>query len=77
LNANERISLIYNSDIDQEGDIMISTINPKGEIDTRILIKSLSYYVTLMPPEAKQVASNSVLISTLKDKRFSLLRVTY
>jgi hypothetical protein len=77
LNSNERVAFIYNSDTGEDGDVMISTINPKGEIDTRILIKSLSYYVSIMPPESKQVSGNSVIISTLKDKRFSLLRITY
>ncbi len=77
LNANDKLSLIYNSDINDDSDIMISTINPKGETDTRILIKALSYYVTLMPPESRQLSATSVLISTLKDKRFSLLRVSY
>lgn len=77
LNTNERVAFIYNSDTGEDGDIMISTVNPKGEIDTRILIKSLSYYVSIMPPESKQVSGNAVIISTLKDKRFSLLRIIY
>ncbi|MCE2787012.1 MAG: hypothetical protein ACK44P_08195 [Bacteroidota bacterium] len=76
LNANERISFIYNSDTGEESDVMITTLNPKGEMNTRILIKALSYYVSIMPPESKQVSSNTVIISTLKDKRFSLLRIT-
>jgi hypothetical protein len=76
LNANERISFIYNSDTGEESDVMITTLNPKGEMNTRILIKALSYYVSIMPPESKQVSSNAVIISTLKDKRFSLLRIT-
>ena len=76
LNANDRISFIYNNDTGEESDVMISTVNPKGEMNTRILIKALSYYVSIMPPESKQVSSNAVIISTLKDKRFSLLRIT-
>ncbi len=77
LNTNERLSFIYNSDTGDDGDVMISTLNPKGETDTRILIKALSYYVSIMPPESRQVSGNVAIISTLKDKRFSLLRITY
>lgn len=77
LNTNERLSFIYNSETGEEADVMISTLNPKGESDTRILIKALSYYVSIMPPESKQVSGNAAIISALKDKRFSLLRVTY
>ena len=76
-NTNNSIALIYSLDASAEADIMISTITPKGEIDTRILIKSMSYYVSLMPPESKQVSSNVSLICALKDRKFSVMKITF
>jgi hypothetical protein len=77
LNTNNKLSFIYNSNSNNDGDIMISSINPLGLIDTKILIKALSYYVQLMPLESKQINANTSLICTLKDRRFTLMKLTY
>jgi hypothetical protein len=77
LNTNDKLSLVYNSDVSAEGDVMISSINPLGQLDTKILIKAMSYYVMLMPQESKQISAGSALICTLKDRRFTLLKLTY
>ncbi len=76
-NTNNSVALVYSLDASPESDVLISTITPKGEIDTRILIKSMSYYVSLMPPESKQVSSNVSIICALKDRKFSIMKVTY
>ncbi len=76
LNTPDKLSFVYSSDVSQDGDIMISSINPLGQIETKILIKSMSYYVQLMPAESKQINSNSIIISTLKDRRFTLMKLT-
>jgi hypothetical protein len=77
LNTNDKLSFVYNSNASEEGDVMITTINPLGQLETRILIKSLSYYVQLMPAESKQINNASSLICTLKDRRFTLMKLTY
>ncbi len=77
ITGNDKIGLVYNSDANNEGDVMITTISNKGVIDTKVLVKTLSYYVQLMPGESKQVSANSSLICTLKDKRFSVMRLTF
>jgi hypothetical protein len=77
LNTNDRLAFIYNQDATTESDVMMSTLSPKGETDTRILIKSLSFYVALMPLESKQINANTALFSTIKDRRFSLMRLTF
>lgn len=73
---NEKISLVYNYDVSTDSDIMLVTLNNQGILDTKVLIKSMSYYVTIMPPESKQVTANSAIITTLKDRRFCLMRLT-
>lgn len=75
--GNDKIGLVYNSDANNEGDVMVTTLSNKGVIDTKVLIKALSYFVLLMPGESKQVAANASLICTLKDKRFSIMRLTF
>ncbi|MES2781104.1 MAG: hypothetical protein V4651_14520 [Bacteroidota bacterium] len=77
LNANDKLAFAYNADTNEESDVLISTINPLGQMDTKILIKALSYYVSLIPTESKQIGSNSSLICTLKDRRFTLMKLTY
>jgi len=76
LNSTNKLSFIYSSDVGNEGDIMISSINPNGQLETKILVKSLSYYVMLMPSESKQVNANSTVICTMKDRRFTLMKLT-
>lgn len=77
LNTNDKLSFIYNSDVTSEGDVMISNINPLGQIDTKILIKAMSYYVMIMPAESKQISASASLMCTLKDRRFTLMKLTY
>jgi hypothetical protein len=75
--SNGKLGLIYNSDATNEGDVMITSITNKGVFDTRVLIKSLSYYVLIMPQESKQVSASANLICTLKDRRFALMRLNF
>lgn len=77
LNTNDKLSFIYSTTSGEDGDIMITNINPTGQLETRILIKSMSYYVQLMPVESKQINNSSSLICTLKDRRFTLMKITY
>lgn len=75
--ANDKIGIIYNQDVVNEGDVMLTTISTTGKLEQKVLIKSMSYYATIMPPESKQVSGNSAVISTLKDRRFCLMRLTF
>jgi hypothetical protein len=77
MNTNDKLAFAYNADTGEESDVLLSTINPIGQLDTKILIKALSYYVSLIPSESKQIGSNSSLICTLKDRRFTLMKLTY
>jgi hypothetical protein len=77
LNTNDKLSFVYNSDVTSEGEVMISSVNPLGQIDTKILIKAMSYYVMVMPAESRQISANASLMCTLKDRRFTLMKLTY
>lgn len=75
--ANDKIGIIYNADVVNDGDVMLTTISNKGVFEQKVLIKSMSYYATIMPFESRQVSGNSAIISTLKDRRFCLMRLTF
>ncbi len=75
--ANNKIGIVYNLDVVNEGDVMLTTISSKGVFDNKVLIKSMSYFATIMPLESKQVSGNSAIICTLKDRRFCLMRLTF
>lgn len=77
LNTNDKLSFVYNANSNEESDVMITSINPLGKMDTKILIKAMSYYVQLMPIESKQINAASSIICTLKDRKFTLMKLTY
>lgn len=75
--SNDKIGIVYNQDVTNEGDVMLATISDTGELDYKVLIKAMSYFVTVMPPESRQVSAKSAIIPTSKDRRFCLMRVTF
>ncbi|MFN7313719.1 MAG: hypothetical protein ACK5UI_09585 [Bacteroidota bacterium] len=75
--ANDKIALVYNEDVTDEGDVIMATYSNKGGLESKVLIKAMSYYVSIMPFESKQVNASSIIIPTLKDKRFCLMRLTF
>ncbi len=75
--SNDKIGIVYNQDVTNEGDVLLTTIGKKGEVDYKVLIKSMSYFVTIMPPESRQVSARSVIIPTSKDRRFCLMRLNF
>jgi hypothetical protein len=75
--TNGNIGIVYNQNVQEDDDVMMVTINNKGILDSKVLIKGMSYYVSIMPFESRQVSFNSAVITTLKDKRFCLMRLTF
>jgi hypothetical protein len=75
--SNDKIGIVYNVDVVNEGDVMLATIASNGEVESKVLIKSMSYFVTIMPPESRQVSARSIVIPTSKDHRFCLMRLNF
>ena len=71
------IQLLYNDQLRNTGDIMQYTIYNNGKIESSKLLKTELDYVAIIPEESKQVSSNKVIISTLKNRRFALLKLIY
>ena len=73
----ENLYVVYNNDVSTEGDMMLSYVNNKGLIENKILVKAINTSALIIPSETKQVSSNSVLACSLRDKRFTLMRITF
>jgi len=73
----ENLYVVYNNDVSTEGDMMLSYVNNKGLIENKILVKAINTSALIIPSETKQVSSSSILACSLRDKRFTLMRITF
>lgn len=73
----ENLYVVYNSDVNSEGDMMMSYTNNKGILENKILVKAINTSALIIPSECKQASSNSILACSLRDKRFTLMRITF
>jgi hypothetical protein len=73
----ENLYVVYNNDVNTEGDMMLSYANNKGLMENKILVKAINTSALIIPSETKQVSSNSILACSLRDKRFTLMRITF
>jgi hypothetical protein len=73
----ENLYFVYNNDVNTEGDMMLSYANNKGLMENKILVKAINTSALIIPSETKQVSSNSILACSLRDKRFTLMRITF
>jgi hypothetical protein len=71
------IQLLYNDQLRSSGEVMQLTIYNNGQLESTKLLKSQLDYVAIIPDEAKQVSSNKLIIPTLKNRRFALLKLIY
>jgi hypothetical protein len=75
--TNDAIYTIYNADVNQEGDVMMNKFDVKGESSKKILVKAINASVLIIPTDSKQIASNVILACAIRDKRFTLMRITF
>jgi hypothetical protein len=71
------VHVLYNSDLDRDGNVMLHTINYQGKADEKIIIKNTSFNISLVPSEFRQVSENSMIASTIRDKLFTLVRIKF
>lgn len=74
---NDAIYNIYNSDVSQEGDVLMNKFDVKGKSVSKILVKAINAHLLLIPTDCKQISANSLLACTIRDKRFTLMRITF
>ncbi|MCG9880013.1 MAG: hypothetical protein MH472_05390 [Bacteroidia bacterium] len=71
------IYVLYNSELDKDGNIMSHFVNYMGKSDEKIAVKSSSFSVSLIPSDLKQTGANTFLGSTIRDKQYTLIRLTF
>lgn len=71
------IHIIYNDKLRGNGDIMQYSIDGTGEITSKILVKSERNFISVIPSEARQIGANELLLPTMRDKKFALLKLIY
>lgn len=74
---NDAIYTIYNSDVSQEGDVLMNKFDVKGKSESKILVKAINASLLIIPTDCKQISANSLLACTIRDKRFTLMRITF
>jgi hypothetical protein len=73
----EQIYIFYNLNNKNSNEIMEYSISNDGKMNDKILLKSTNYYIDFAPRQSKQVASGSLLMPVIKDRKFNLLKLTY
>jgi hypothetical protein len=71
------VHILYNSDLDRDGNVMLHSINYQGRAEEKVLIKNTSFNISLVPSEFRQVSANSMVASTIRDKLFTLVRIKF
>jgi hypothetical protein len=71
------IHILYNSELDKDGNVMLHSVNYQGKAEEKILIKNTSFAIAIIPSEAKQTAASTLVASTIKDKLFTLVKVNF
>ncbi|OYU97740.1 MAG: hypothetical protein CFE21_05480 [Bacteroidetes bacterium B1(2017)] len=77
LPTQDNIYVLYNSELDKDGNVMVHNVNYQGKSDEKIAIKSSNFSVSLVPSETKQCGPSSLLATTIRDKQFCLMRITF
>lgn len=71
------VHILYNSELDKDGNVMLHSINYQGRVEEKILIKNTSFNISLIPSEFRQVSANVVVAATIRDKLFTLARIKF
>lgn len=75
--TNDNFYTLFNGDVNQEGDIMLNMSNYAGKSENKVLVKAVNQSSLLIPRETKQTSANSIIACTIREKRFTLMRVTF
>lgn len=73
----DQVFILYNSELDKDGNIMARNVSYLGKAEERIAVKSSSFSVSLIPSDGKQTGPNTFIGSTIKDKQYTLIRLTF
>ncbi len=73
----EMVFVFFNLNYHNSNEIMEYSINSNGKMKNKILFKSTNYYIDFTPRQCNQIATGSLLMPLIKDRKFNLLKLTY
>ncbi len=73
----DKVYIFYNLNYHNSNEILEYSINSNGKMKNKILFKSTNYYIDFAPRQCHQIATGSMLIPLIKDRKFNLLKLTY
>ncbi len=71
------VHVLYNSELDKDGNVMLHSVNYQGRVEEKILIKNTNFNISLVPYEFRQVSASSLVAATIRDKLFTLVRIKF
>jgi hypothetical protein len=72
-----KIHFLYNDNSRNNGDVLDVVINNKGELEKNVLLNAKTTFAVIVPSEARMIAYNTLLITTLKEKNYCFLKITF
>lgn len=73
----DQVHILFNTEGDEETDIGLQSISYRGQSENRILIKKSNTNASIIPGEYKLVSANSAIVCAIRDKRFTLMRISF
>lgn len=73
----DQIYLLLNDEGADKTELTLHSISYEGRFDQHILLKNSNSNCSIIPSEYKQIASNTAIICAIRDKRFTLMRITF
>jgi len=71
------INILFNDNMRNSGNVMHYSISSEGKLSDKVLLNSETEYVSIIPGESRQISKNTMLIPTVKNKKFALLKLSY
>lgn len=71
------INILFNDNMRNSGNVVQYRLSPEGRLEDKILLHSDTEYVSIIPGESRQISPNTLLIPTVKNKKFALLKISY
>lgn len=73
----DAIHIVYNERDRRGGDVIQYKIDKDGNMESSVLFNTEKYYSFVVPVEGKQVGYNRMVVPVLKQREYSLVKLTY
>jgi hypothetical protein len=71
------VQILYNDYSRTNGDVIQYTIHRDGTSDQRIVLQSENYFTAIITAEGKQTGYNRLVLTCLRNRQISLMKLSY